>query len=102
MGKVNMVASISRSYHHGVLFERHLLKMRGEQREVCRRQRVEKTITGARRTSHHEKLPPSDDAALLECLWQECLWQECLLRCADTNSTFIVPALNGVLGYDTC
>ena len=33
MGKVNMVASISRSYHHGVLFKRHLLEMRGEQRE---------------------------------------------------------------------
>ena len=85
MGKVNMVASISRSYHHGVLFKRHLLEMRGEQREVCRRQRGKKTITGARRTSHHERLLPSEEhAALLECLWQECL-----LRCADTNSTFM-------------
>src|SRR5213080_2127873 len=86
MGKVNMFASISRSYDHGVLFKRHLLEMRGEQREVCRRQRGEKTITGARRTAHHERLLPSEEhAALLECLWQECL-----LRCADTNSTFIV------------
>jgi hypothetical protein len=58
----------------------------------------EKTITGARRTSHHERLVPSEEhAALLECLWQECL-----LRCADTNSTFIVPALNGLRGYDIC
>jgi len=98
MGKVNMAASISRSYHHGVLFKRHLLEMRAEQREVCRRQRGEKTITGARRTSHHERLLPSEEhAALLECLWQKCL-----LRCADTNSTFILPALNCLLGYDTC
>lgn len=98
MGKINMVAPISLSCHHGVLFKRHFLEMRGEQREVCRRQRREKTITGARRTSHHERLLTSEEhAALLECLWQEYL-----LRCADTNSTFIVPALNGIHGYDTC
>jgi hypothetical protein len=66
--------------------------MRGEQREICRRQRCEKTITGARRTSHHERLPPSEErAALLEGLWQE------RLRCANTNSTFIL--LPSWIGY---
>lgn len=85
MWKVNMVASISRPYHDGVLFERHLLDMGDEQREICRRQRGEKAITGARRTFHHERLPPSEEhAALLQGLWQECL------RCANTNSTFIL------------
>ena len=85
MGKVNMVASISRPYHDGVLFERHLLEMRGEQREVSPRQRGEKTITGAGRSSHHERLPPSEEhAALFDSLWQECL------RRANTNSTFIL------------
>jgi len=57
------------------------LEMRAEQREVCRRQRREKTITGARRTSHHERLLPSENTQLS----LECLWQKCLLRCADTN-----------------
>ena len=38
MGKVNMVASISRLRYHGILFKRYLLEMRREQREVFRRQ----------------------------------------------------------------
>ena len=92
MWKVNMVASISRPYHDGVLLERHLLDMRGEQRKIFRRQRCEKTITGARRTSHHERLSPSGEhAALLQGLWQECL------RCANTNFTFIL--LPSWIGY---
>jgi hypothetical protein len=34
-----MLASISRSHDHGILFKRDLLEMRAEQREVRRRQR---------------------------------------------------------------
>jgi hypothetical protein len=80
MGKVNMVASISRPYHDGVSLERYLLDMGSEQREICRRQCCQKTITGARRTSRHERLSPSEEhAPLLEDLWQECL------GCANTN-----------------
>jgi hypothetical protein len=34
-----MLASISRSHDHGILFKRDLLEMGAEQREVRRRQR---------------------------------------------------------------
>jgi hypothetical protein len=39
MGKVNILASISRSHDNGIPFKRDLLEMRAEQREVRRRQR---------------------------------------------------------------
>jgi hypothetical protein len=45
-----MVASISRSRYHGILFKRYLLEMRREQCEVFRRQCSQETITDAGRT----------------------------------------------------
>ena len=36
---ITMLASISRSYDHGILFKRNLFEMRPEQREVRQRQR---------------------------------------------------------------